>query len=160
MTTLSERRHDDFFLMLQFIDELRRQSINDTSSSANHKHLLGMTLRQGEAIAKIKILTMECPQGVSLKTLAKHLRMTVPATSLLVESMVNKGFFERNTNPDDRRAVCIRLAPQGVQLLDEIYEGLNKRLDIASSLLTEEEAATFHTIVQKLYNSIPNVAEA
>lgn len=35
--------------------------------------------------------------------------MSIPSTSLLVDSMVKKGLFDRKENPRDRRSLCIRL---------------------------------------------------
>ena len=103
MESLPKKPHEYFVKLISVIDDMRRASFKSTPETQK-KTVLGLTFRQGSAMSQIKLLTMEEPQGVALKTLAGHLKMTVPATSLLVETMVNKGFFERNPNPEDRRA--------------------------------------------------------
>jgi DNA-binding MarR family transcriptional regulator len=108
--------------LLYTLDDIRRESLKLTSSS-HIKKLMGLTIRQASAIARLKIMMDRAPQGVALKTLAQELQMTVPATSLLVETMVNKGVFERNQNPDDRRAICIRLSTKGRELFDVGFSG-------------------------------------
>lgn len=134
---------------LSIIDDMRRASFK-TTPSTQQKKMLGLTFRQGSAIAQIKLLTMEAPQGVALKTLAGHLKMTVPATSLLVETMVNKGFFERNPNPEDRRAVCIRLSEKGHELCNDVHARLQDEIDKTADVLTKEELELLARIADKL----------
>ena len=91
MESLPTQPHDTFMKFLNFTDDVRRDTFKQTPAEHLEK-MLGLTLRQGTAIAQIRILTKDCPQGISLKTLAAHLNMTVPATSLLVETMVKSLF--------------------------------------------------------------------
>lgn len=141
--------HDIFMKFLNFTDDVRRDTFKQTPTVHLEK-MLGLTLRQGTAIAQIRILTKDCPQGISLKTLASHLNMTVPATSLLVETMVNKGFFERNTNPDDRRAICIRLSDKGEEVCRNVNMRMEAELDRLAVDLTAEELAAFASITEKM----------
>ncbi len=110
------------------LDELRRASLKATNAT-QEKKLLGLTFRQGSAMWQVKVMTEKQPQGIALKSLASRMQMTVPATSLLVESMVEKGLFERTPNPDDRRAVCIKLSEKGAQICDDVNANLNARID-------------------------------
>lgn len=135
--------------LLGIVDDMRRASFKATPE-VQQKKMLGLTFRQGSAIAQIKILTMEEPQGVALKTLAGHLKMTVPATSLLVETMVNKGFFERNPNPEDRRAVCIRLSEKGQELCNNVYSRLQAEIDRVAIDLSQDELESLAHVADKL----------
>ena len=92
-----------FRRILDILDDLRRDSIKALNSPAQRK-ALGLTVRQGSAISQLRLMLEDEPQGVALKDLAKRMQMTVPAASLMVDSMVSKGFMERNTNPADRRS--------------------------------------------------------
>lgn len=139
--------------LLGIMDALRRNSFKLTSPN-EQKKMMGLTLRQGTAIAQIKILTADCPQGVALKTLANHLQMTVPATSLLVEAMVGKGYFERTTNPDDRRAVCIRLSEKGSQLCEDVNAHVQQEVDRLASAVTEDELEVLNAITDKLQHAL------
>lgn len=153
MNSLPQKPHEPFMKLLFLMDELRRNSFKLTPPGQQQK-MLGLTLRQGSALAQIKLLTSDHPQGVALKTLASSLKMTVPATSLLVESMVNKGFFERNPNPDDRRAVCIRLSEKGLQLCDEINARIQDEMDRLAADISPEELAVFSGIVDKIQHKL------
>lgn len=142
-------KHVLFHELMTTLDSIRRESFYTISSSLQQK-MFGLTLRQGTAIAQVRLLMETSPQGIALKTLAQRLQMTVPAASLLVETMVSKGFFERNPNPKDRRAVCIRLSERGMQLYDSVSSRFNEAIDRHTENLTEEELAVLSSIVSKL----------
>lgn len=141
--------HVVFRELIEILDRLRRQSVLSINSM-QQKKMFGLTMRQASAIAQVQLLMEKEPQGVALKVLAKQLQMTVPATSLLVESMVGKGFFERNPNPTDRRAVCIRLSEKGMTLFDEVYANFNHAIDERAAELTEADLSAIAAVVAKL----------
>ena len=141
--------HHVFAELQSLLDETRRNSLLAMNASLQKK-LQGLSMRQGSAISQLKLLTEENPQGVALKTLAKRLQMTVPATSLLVETMVGKGFFERTQNPDDRRAVCIRLSEKGIQMFRDVYARFYEEIDRLAADLTAEELVTLAAVARKL----------
>ncbi|MBR3695664.1 MAG: MarR family transcriptional regulator [Akkermansia sp.] len=149
MESLQKQPHDVFMKLLNITDDLRRDCFKQTPA-IHQKKMLGLTLRQGSAIGQIRILTKEKPEGIALKTLASHLNMTVPATSLLVETMVTKGFFERNPNPEDRRAICIRLSEKGEALCHDVNARMESELDRLSVHITEEELAALDSIATKM----------
>ncbi len=128
---------------------MRRESIKALNAPAQKK-TYGLTVRQGSAVSQLKLMQEETPEGVSLKELAKRMQMTIPATSLLVETMVSKGFMERNPNPNDRRAVCIKLTERGSSLFDDVYARFHDELDRRAQALTEEEINAFSSIVEKM----------
>ena len=109
--------------------------------------MYGLTVRQGSAISQLKLMLEEEPDGVSLKSLAKRMQMTIPATSLLVETMVGKGYMERKPNPTDRRAVCITLTEKGLSLFANVYAQFHNELDRRAKALTAEDLKTLSRIV-------------
>ena len=108
-----------------------------------------------EAVMK-SVSPMEAPQGVALKTLAGHLKMTVPATSLLVETMVNKGFFERTPNPEDRRAVCIRLSEKGQEICNDVQARMLQEIDRVAGDIPTEELEAILQVANKLEAKVYN----
>lgn len=141
--------HVSFQKLLHVLDDLRRRSIK-LADSPDVKKVNGLTVRQGTALSQVRLLTEENPQGISLKSLAASLQMTVPATSLLVEAMVSKGFFERSTNPTDRRAVCIRLSAKGHELFESVYSHFYRAVDRLALHLEEDELRVLDTVAEKL----------
>ena len=141
--------HVLFRKLLEILDDMRRESIK-TINSPTQKKMYGLTVRQGSAVSQLKLMLEDTPEGVSLKELAKRMQMTIPATSLLVDNMVTKGFMERKPNPNDRRAVCIKLTERGLSLFDDVYARFHDELDRRAQALTQEELATFTRIVEKI----------
>ena len=143
------RPHIIFRKLLEILDALRRESIREMQNSRqNSEH--NLTVRQGSAISQLRLMLEDEPTGVSLKTLAQKLQMTVPATSLLVESMVSKGYMERAVNPNDRRAVCIRLTDKGEDLFHDVYARFHDEIDRRAKRLTQEELSHLACIVEKM----------
>lgn len=131
------------------MDDIRRDGLKKTPQTQQNK-VLGLTMRQTGALVNVEILTRNNPRGIALKTLAQNMQMTVPATSLLVENMVNKGFLERTPNPDDRRAVCIRLSEDGADFISNARQFVAEEIEKRAQVLTPEELASFAHIVEKI----------
>lgn len=136
--------------LLELIEHLHEQCFKDQTPD-HQKKFMSMTLRQGKALRIISNLTIEKPEGIRLKHLAERMGMTVPATSLLVESMVVKGFFDRSVNPNDRRSIRIKLSQKGWENFERINRGFIKRFNQLFEGISEDERISFSETVQKLY---------
>ena len=55
----------------------------------------------------------ENPQGARITTLAQRSRVTKQSMSVLVDHLVERGCVERVRDPDDARAVRVRLSARG-----------------------------------------------
>ncbi|MBN2053798.1 MarR family transcriptional regulator [bacterium] len=66
--------------------------------------------RQARMIGVVKELCAEHVEGISLKRLARELRVTTPSASVMVDGLVKSGYLERSISADDRRAVRITLS--------------------------------------------------
>ena len=64
--------------------------------------------------------------------------------------MVTKGYMLRTPNPDDRRAVRIKLTEKGEELFNEVYARFHDEIDRRAQVLSEEELKTFASVVEKL----------
>ncbi len=162
METPSPAPHVVLRKFFNVLDELRRASLKATNAT-QEKKLLGLTFRQGSAMWQVKTMTEQQPQGIALKSLARRMQMTVPATSLLVESMVEKALFERTPNPDDRRAVCIRLSEKGMQICEDVNSNLNARIDELFGHISAEgltQMSHFADDLQRrLYSNVPELKD-
>lgn len=142
-----------FQQFIEMIDYMRDLSFNEQTEE-HQKKLMGMTLRQLKALRIVSNMTIAQPEGIPLKMLAFRLGMTVPATSLLVESMVVKGFFDRSTNPNDRRSIRIRLSEKGRANFERICASMDTRCEELFALLTSQERDAFFGALSKLYRHI------
>jgi DNA-binding MarR family transcriptional regulator len=66
--------------------------------------------------------------GASLSPLAEHLGMALPATSNLVERLVQAGLIERTTNPDERRRIQLTLTARGADHVERAQLLVRSRL--------------------------------
>lgn len=143
--------HFIFRRMLDVLDEFRRESIKAINAPSKKK-IYGLTVRQGSAISQLRLMLENEPMGVALKDLASRMQMTIPAASIMVDALVTRGYMERTPNPNDRRAVCIRLTDRGNALFDDIYARFHDQIDRRAQVLSEEELEMFTRIVEKLLN--------
>ena len=141
--------HLVFQKLLNLLDDMRRECVHNVSAG-QLKKMLGLTMRQGSAISQLKLMLADHPSGVPLKALAARMQMSVPATSLLVEGMVRKGFFERHPNPADRRSVLLVLSERGMSMFHEVYGYFRDMLDAAAADITPQEMAALDSVVRKL----------
>ncbi len=145
----SKTPHLLFRRLLDILDEFRRESIKAINAPSKKK-LYGLTVRQGSAISQLRLMLEDKPMGIALKDLASRMQMTVPATSIMVDALVTRGYMERTPNPNDRRAVCIKLTDKGNELFNDIYARFHDEIDRRAEVLTEEELEAFSRIVEKL----------
>ncbi|PNC04345.1 MarR family transcriptional regulator [Akkermansia muciniphila] len=135
--------------------QFKRDNLNEVDQNHFQK-IMGLSVRQMEALAALNRLMTDRHEGIPLKTLAHHLRMSVPSTSLLVDGMVKKGLFDRKENPRDRRSLCIRLSEEGESKFHQLHNGMKKRLESLFSILPEEDTENFCRTVNTLYNHVYN----
>lgn len=77
----------------------------------------GLTFPQ---IIVMYALTWDGPQPIS--TLAQTLRLSLAATSQLVDRLVDAEYVAREEHPEDRRVRIVRMRPQGKQFMDRLNE--------------------------------------
>lgn len=64
-------------------------------------------------------------QGLKVSEISSILQVTSPSITQLVKSLESAGYVERNADPDDRRAVRIKLTDQGENLVNKAKEDFN-----------------------------------
>ena len=78
-------------------------------------------------------------QSATVKDLAAHLSMSLPAMSRSVDGLVQRGLVERTESATDRRARQIALLPQGRALVSQVSEARMKVLQSFAETLSDEE---------------------
>lgn len=89
---------------------------------------LGVTWAQVRALRAVA----HCPDGVRMSGLADELRIARRSATSVVDELEARGLVERSADPDDRRAVGVRLTPAGAALLREVS---TRRRDAAGRVL-------------------------
>lgn len=76
--------------------------------------------REFDAVLRIFSLTLDKPQGISLKELLPHLRTHQPAASMMISGLVDKGYIYREGDPSDRRRMLLTIAPEHRQYFEHM----------------------------------------
>ena len=72
--------------------------------------------RQNDMLMTVRYLCEYAPDGIPLNALAKQMGIAPPTASVMADNLVNQGYLERYTAPEDRRAKRIRLTPRAEQI--------------------------------------------
>jgi len=89
--------------------------------------------KQIRLIHAVRQYLQDKPDGLLLRDLAERIGVTPPSASVMVDTLVKRGFLERSISVDDRRAVRIRLTP----LLNEHFDALHQARVIELQHLAE-----------------------
>ena len=64
--------------------------------------------------------------GAPLETIIRQLRRSKQAAGQLVDTLVARGYLEREVNPEDRRRLNIVLTPRGIEATEAIRSAVEK----------------------------------
>jgi DNA-binding MarR family transcriptional regulator len=93
----------------------------------------------------------KCPEPIRLSDLNRHVLLSQPALSRLVDRLAERGLVERGSDPADGRGVRLSLTGAGRARQREI--GRRHARDVARAMtngLTRDELAQLETICRKL----------
>jgi DNA-binding MarR family transcriptional regulator len=66
--------------------------------------------------------------GLNMSQLAELMRHTTPATTGLVDRLVEAGLVERFNHPKDRRQVLVRITDKGRELVESMRRGIVRNI--------------------------------
>jgi DNA-binding MarR family transcriptional regulator len=91
--------------------------------------------------------------GLNMSQLAELMRHTTPATTGLVDRLVEAGLVERFNHPKDRRQVLVRITDKGRDLVEGMRRGIVRNiLEIFKDISPEDQEAwirVYRTIVRR-----------
>ncbi|MCL5292221.1 MAG: MarR family transcriptional regulator [Actinobacteria bacterium] len=88
--------------------------------------------------------------GLSITEIAERMRVTSSAVTQQVESLVQIGFFERESDPHDRRTCRVRLSEEGTEKYEAFKNYHLEQVGRFLSPLTNEEL----TLIRDLHRKI------
>jgi DNA-binding MarR family transcriptional regulator len=98
----------------------------------------------------------KCPEPVRLGELNRHVLLSQPALSRLVDRLVARGFVERKPDPADRRGVLLRLTDAGLARQRDVGRAHARSVTRAvASRLSREELAQLTDVCRKLAEPDP-----
>jgi DNA-binding MarR family transcriptional regulator len=91
--------------------------------------------------------------GLNMSQLAELMRHTTPATTGLVDRLVDAGLVERFGHPKDRRQVLVRITDKGRELVEGMRRGIVRNiLEIFKDISIEDQEAwvrVYRTIIRR-----------
>ncbi len=107
----------------------------------------GLTPTQGQILA---LLQTSPEQGIRLSAIAKGLATSAATASDAVSSLVKKGLVSRERATDDRRAIAIRLTPEGQKQAKQAASWPDFLLGAVAELSEEEQTIFFRGLTKMI----------
>ena len=106
--------------------------------------------KQGIMVLAVKELNTIHSNGSSLKELARHLGITEPSASVMVNSLVKKGFLKRLTSDIDRREVKIQLTETVDDHFSNIDQAIYQQIISIGDVYGKELLLQWNDLLQQL----------
>ena len=91
---------------------------------------------------------------VTIKEIAQTLSMTSSAATQLVESLVHKGYVDRKTNSDDKRARSLSLSDRSKKRMEMHRRKRIQDMQHVFDVLTDEEFKSYCYLLNKITESL------
>ena len=98
----------------------------------------------------LRILRGKHPEAVTVKLIRERMLDRMSDASRIVEVLRKKGLLERTTHETDRRRMDVVITKKGMNLLTEIDEKENDRIDNHLTTLDEKEIEQLNFLLDKL----------
>ena len=108
-----------------------------------------LTFGQTRVVRAVYLMTLDRPEGVSLRDLAGYLNYSSCTASLMVDALVNRGVLDRRQATDDRRKVMIRLSEATLSAAKESQRKVAALITEALDELSPEELTTFASTMSR-----------
>jgi DNA-binding MarR family transcriptional regulator len=85
-----------------------------------------------------------------MSDIGKCLSMPKPHVTVIVDKLIEEGYVERQSDPNDRRVVNILLTEKGLEDFENIKQEISENLKIKLSKLSEDEQEILADASQKV----------
>ena len=108
-----------------------------------------LTFGQTRVVRAVYLMTIERPEGVSLRDLAGYLNYSSCTASIMVDALVTRGVLDRRQATDDRRKVLIRLSEATLAAAKESQRQVAGLITGALEELSPEELVTLASTMSR-----------
>ena len=118
------------------------------------------SLENDQFIEKLGISQAEYNMFICLKnckhfnsySVSEKMSLSLSRVSRIIDKMVTKGFLNRTTNKEDRRAIDIKMTKKGESILQNIIVFLQKREENIENQLSDNDISKIKSSFNKLIN--------
>lgn len=149
-------------------DALRKRILTDRFQSPAHEAVLNLFVASGhlrdqtEAVCHkfgltqplynvLRILKGGSEEGYSRGDIARRLLDRAPDVTRLLDRLESKGLVTRKRSQGDRRRSVNRITKAGIDLLEQMYPGINAVSDYAAARLSDEECLLLSKLCEEIY---------
>lgn len=100
------------------------------------------------------LLSLSEHPGCRVQDTAERLDLTAPTISIGVRRLENMGLVQRDSDPDDQRAVCLYLSPQGRRIASRARSLRAAKLDAMLSTLTGDEQESLLEMLERVIATV------
>lgn len=87
------------------------------------------------------------------KAICRELSLDRTTTAEVLKRLSDKGLVETRTNPDDRRSRLTVITKEGLKLINDLEESINRSQELLVEPLDEDEQAMFMKLLAKLVDA-------
>ena len=110
-----------------------------------------ITVEDGVSFTQAEVLRFVHEQGKPLMSdIAKHLEISAPSATALVQQLARRGYLSREGNPSDRRQVHLAVTKKAISELTAIMNKRKKILHVLLEGLSEKDHQDMQRILQKM----------
>lgn len=97
-------------------------------------------------------------EGLTPGQISEQLRVTPGNTTGVLDKLAEAGLVERQTHPEDRRAVLVQLTPHGWEVYRQVRPAFDARVTELLGCLTPAETRDLTAALQRLLDHVEGVA--
>lgn len=124
--------------------------IGEQLQSSIQKEVEKNNILEGDfkVLFRLRACGIDNPQSPT--SLYTNIGITSGGLTKILHRLKLAGHIIRVPNPDDRRSTLVQLSQKGMELTEEVFDGVVKRDTKYLSILSDEERETIKTICDKL----------
>jgi DNA-binding MarR family transcriptional regulator len=126
---------DLFWAVARRLRHLSRAALAPWDVAPSHSRALAVLLAEGD---------------LRLSELSDHLHIAPRSTTEVVDALAERGLAERRPDPDDRRAVRVRLTGEGHEVATAIRQARRSEAEAFFAVLDDADRAELGRILDRL----------
>lgn len=116
----------------------------------NSQTVMGVKKSEARVLLCVEYLSNESNCKVSISEISKYLSITPPSATEFVKNLINKGFLQKKTNPNDKRCIEITLTQKGAKAVIDLKDYFNNLFSGLIKTLGNEQSKLLIELLDKI----------
>jgi DNA-binding MarR family transcriptional regulator len=110
-------------------------------------------------IVRVGLVLSRLKEPITMGELAKETDLPLSSSTHIMDRLVESGYAERFTEPDDRRIVRVALTKSGIELYESLFVTIQQRFSQILSQFTQHERAELRQLLHKFTEALEKASE-